>query len=286
MIVDHRIIVHADRRRIKQSKYLCIKLKIMITKYVSIILLLLFPLITSAQNMTDSAGKKQGPWVKNYPNGKIMYEGTFRDDKPVGLFKRYNEAGVLQSELTYADKKDEARALFFHPDGHKAAEGTYVAKKKEGLWKFYSATQPSYLIGEENYYDDLRHGLARKFYPDSTLAEKVTWDFGKRTGEWLQYYPDGTICLRAEYFDGKLEGPFSYYYPSGKRQYEGIYKADLRTGDWMLLNEDGTLNQVLVYRNGKLADPKLADKETKFLDDLEKNKGKIEIPDINGTIIK
>jgi hypothetical protein len=65
-----------------------------------------------------------------------------------------------------------------------------------------------------------------------------------------------------------------------------MYKADLRTGDWMILNEDGTLKQVLVYRNGKLADPKLADKETKFLDDLEKNKGKIEIPDINGTIIK
>jgi antitoxin component YwqK of YwqJK toxin-antitoxin module len=161
-----------------------------------------------------------------------------------------------------------------------------VAKKKEGLWKFFSATQPAYLIGEENYYEDTRHGLARKFYPDSTLAETVTWDFGKKTGEWLQYYPDGKVCLRAEYFDGKLEGPFSYYYPSGKRQYEGRYKDDVRTGDWMILNEDGTLQQVLAYKNGKLADPKLVDQETKLLDDLEKNKGKIQIPDINGNIIK
>ena len=258
----------------------------MITKYLSIALLLFMPVIASAQNVTDATGKKQGPWVKKYPDGKIMYEGTFKDDKPVGLFKRYSEKGVLQSELTYSDKKDEARAVFFHPDGQKAAEGLYVAKKKEGLWKFYSATQPSYLIGDENYFEDTRHGLARKFYPDSTLAETVTWDFGKKTGEWLQYYPDGKVCLRAEYFDGKLEGPFSYYYPSGKRQYEGRYKDDVRTGDWMILNEDGTLQQVLPYKNGKLTDPKLADKETKLLDDLERNKGKVQIPDINGNIIK
>ena len=88
----------------------------MTAKYLSIALLLLMPVVTIAQNVTDATGKKQGPWVKNYPDGKIMYEGTFRDDKPVGLFKRYNEKGVLQSELTFSDNKDEAQAVFFHPD--------------------------------------------------------------------------------------------------------------------------------------------------------------------------
>jgi antitoxin component YwqK of YwqJK toxin-antitoxin module len=112
------------------------------------------------QNLTDAAGKKQGPWVKNYPNGKIMYEGTFRDDKPVGLFKRYTEEGVLLSELTYAPGKDEATAVFYYGDGIKAAEGKYVARKKEGLWRFWSATQPPYLISEEYYHNDTRHGLS------------------------------------------------------------------------------------------------------------------------------
>jgi antitoxin component YwqK of YwqJK toxin-antitoxin module len=149
----------------------------MITKYLSIALLLLVPAITFAQNMTDSTGKKQGPWVKKYPDGKIMYEGTFRDDKPVGLFKRYNEKGILRSELTFSDKKDEALAVFFHPDGHKAAEGMYVAKKKEGLWKFYSATQPAYLIGEEN-----TDAESRKFYP--TAHREI---MGLQKTEWLQY---------------------------------------------------------------------------------------------------
>lgn len=109
---------------------------------------------------------------------------------------------------------------------------------------------------------------------------------GNRTGEWLQYYPDGSVCLRAEYLEGKLEGPFSYYHPNGRLQYEGRYHQDHRTGDWMVFNEDGSLKQIIAYKDGVPADPKLADKETKFLDDLEKNKGKIEVTDITGTVIK
>ncbi|MEZ5018615.1 MAG: hypothetical protein R2756_00560 [Bacteroidales bacterium] len=248
------------------------------------LVLLSFPALS--QNLTDATGKKQGPWMKKYPNGNLMYEGKFKNDKPVGLFKRYTEEGVLLSELTYADGIEEAAAVFFHPDGSRAAEGKYVARRKEGLWKFWSATQPHYLICEEYYHDDARHGLSLKYYPDSTLAEKVVWDMGNRSGEWLQYYQDGTICLRAEFIAGKLEGPFSYYHPDGKLQYEGRYSEDNRTGDWMVFNEDGSLKQIITYKDGVPADPKLADKETKFLDDLEKNMGKIEVTDITGTIIK
>jgi len=239
-----------------------------------------------SQNVTDAQGLKQGPWVKKYPNGNLMYEGTFKDDRPVGLFKRYNEDGILLSELNYTDKNDKTNAAFFYPDGTKAAEGTYVSRKKDGLWKYYSDTQPSYLVGEEYYTADLRNGLSQKYYPDGTLAEMITWDKGNRTGEWIQYYPDGSVCLRAEYIAGKLEGLFSYYHPNGKLYYEGKYKDDFRTGDWMVFNYDGSLKQIIAYKEGKPSDPKLADQETRFLDQLEENRDKIEIVDITGATIK
>jgi len=54
----------------------------------------------------------------------------------------------------------------------------------------------------------------------------------------------------------------------------------------MVFNEYGSLKQIIAYKDGKPADPKLAEKETKFLDDLEKNKGKIMVTDITGTIIQ
>lgn len=256
------------------------------TRLIIIFSLLLVSATALPQNMTDANGKKQGPWIKKYPNGKIMYEGTFIDDRPAGVFKRYTEEGNLLSELNYTAGRDEAVAIFYYGDGAKAAEGKYISRKKEGLWKFWSATQPHYLICEEFYDNDIRNGLSKKYFADSVLAEKVVWDLGNRSGEWLQYYPDGSICLRAEFMAGKLEGPMSYYHPNGKLQYEGRYHDDLRTGDWMVFNEDGTLKQIITYRDGVPADPKLADMETKFLDDLEKNKGKIEVTDITGAVIK
>jgi len=275
-----------DGENVPNPRYLCIKPDFMNKRALFTISLIVAPMLLLSQNLTDAAGKKQGPWIKQYPNGITMYEGTFKDDKPFGLFKRYTEEGILLSELTYAEGKDEAAAVFYYGDGSRAAEGRYVGRAKMGLWKFWSATQPHYLISEETYHNDIRHGLSVKYYPDSTVAEKVAWDMGNRSGEWLQYYPDGSVCLRAEYLEGKLEGPFSYYHPNGRLQYEGRYHADHRTGDWMVFKEDGSLKQIITYKDGVPADPKMADQETRFLDDLEKNKGKIEVTDITGTVIK
>lgn len=257
----------------------------MLSRYISTAFLILLPLFAAAQNVTDSQGRKQGPWVRHHPNGKIMYEGTFIDDQPTGIFKRYDTDGNIVSELKYVENSEEVRATFFYPDGRKAGEGTYVNRKKEGPWRFYPSTEPQYMISEEYYHNDLRHGPSRKLHPDGTLAESIIWDNGRKTGGWMQYYPDGTVCLRAEFIDGKLNGPFSFYYPNGKLQFEGKYKDDFRDGDWMVFNEDGSLKQVMVYKLGKLTDPQHYEKETQLLDELEKNRGKINIPDISGNII-
>ena len=40
-------------------------------------------------NYTDINNMKQGVWRKVYPNGKLAYEGKFRNDKPIGVFNRY-----------------------------------------------------------------------------------------------------------------------------------------------------------------------------------------------------
>ena len=65
------------------------------------LLLCIFPLCAIGQsgediNITDQTGKKQGLWIKKYPNGNIQYEGIFKNDHPVGEFKRYSEDKRLQ----------------------------------------------------------------------------------------------------------------------------------------------------------------------------------------------
>ena len=40
-------------------------------------------------NKSDLQGRKQGHWIRKYPDSTIMYEGYFKDDHPAGEFKRY-----------------------------------------------------------------------------------------------------------------------------------------------------------------------------------------------------
>jgi antitoxin component YwqK of YwqJK toxin-antitoxin module len=239
--------------------------------------------IASAQvNMTDATGKKQGPWIKKYQNGNILYQGNFKDDKPTGEFKRYYEDGTSKAVLLYDATGITAIAVFYHPDGKKAAEGTYIAQKKEGKWKYYSAIQEGYLVSEDNYVADVREGLSTKFYISGSVAETLPYHEGIKDGEWIQYYADGKPCLKATYVKGMLEGTFLFYFPEGSLQFEGFYLADKRNGKWKTYNEDGTLKYEIEYLGGKPTDPTLAEKETKLLDELEKNKGKILDPEMTG----
>jgi antitoxin component YwqK of YwqJK toxin-antitoxin module len=255
-------------------------MKIRLTIFVT-----LLALATSAfaqSNVTDATGKKQGPWIKRYPNGNILYQGTFKDDKPTGEFRRFYEDGTLKAVLVYDVTGNTATAVFYHPGGRKAAEGKYVAQKKEGTWKYYSAVTDDYLISEENYVADKHEGLSRKFYNTGTVAEILPYHSDLKDGEWIQYYTDGTICLKATYVKGMLDGAFFLYFPGGSLEYEGTYVADKRNGKWKAYNEDGSLKSEMEYIEGKTSDPSVAEQETKYLDDLEKNKGKILDPEMTG----
>ena len=81
---------------------------------------------------------KQGHWIKKYPNGHTQYNGYFRDNHPVGSFKRYFENDTLQSELIFSSDGKEANATIYQQNGLIASSGKFVNQLKEGKWKFFS----------------------------------------------------------------------------------------------------------------------------------------------------
>ena len=52
-------------------------------------------------NNVDKNGLKQGHWKKYYPNGNLNYSGFFKDNKPVGILKRYFESGNLKAIMNF-----------------------------------------------------------------------------------------------------------------------------------------------------------------------------------------
>jgi len=235
-------------------------------------------------NQTDQQGRKQGHWITNYPNGNIRYEGVFRNNHPVGEFKRYYDDKSLNSILIYSTDGRTVNATIYYPNGYICAQGKYIDQLKEGKWKFYSSAIEGYLLNEEIYSKNLRNGLSLKFFTDSTIAEKANYVNDKREGEWLQYYASGKIFLKSNYSGGLLNGKFEVWFENGKHEISGCYKNNFREGKWLIYNEDGSLKYEVNYTNGMTKDRQMDIDASKIIDDLEKNKGKIPDPEKTGEI--
>jgi antitoxin component YwqK of YwqJK toxin-antitoxin module len=202
----------------------------------------------------------------------------------VGEFKKYYDDKTIKSVLNFSIDGKEAYAVIYHPNGFLAARGKYINQMREGKWKFFSAYINGYLISDEEYSKNLRNGLSQKFFPDSTLAEIMTYVNDSKEGEWLQYYPNGSIFLKSNYSDGMLNGKFEVWYEDGKPEFSGAYKNNLREGTWLIYNEDGTLKYQLNYVSGVTKDRQMEDDGSKLLDSLEKNKGRIADPEKTGVL--
>jgi len=237
-----------------------------------------------AINQTDKEGLRQGHWMKKYPNGNILYDGFFKNNKPAGEFKRYYENNTLKSLLVFKADGTEADATLYYSNGMVASTGKYVNQLKEGRWQFFSPTTKGLLISEENYSGNKKNGISVKYYPDSTIAEKLFYNKDVRQGEYLKYYQNGTINLKTNYNSGKLNGSFEAFFENGKPEITGQYKNDLREGPWIIYKKDGSPWFKTEYSSGKPNNADIDIYESNYIDSLERNKVKIEDPEKTGTI--
>ena len=233
-------------------------------------------------NVTDSKGLKQGHWIKKYPNESVMYDGFFKDDHPVGELKRYYENKTLKSVLIYSNDGKETTATNYHLNGYISSKGKYINQLKEGKWQFFSSFYEGCLICEEVYSKNLKNGPSLKFYPDSSVAERVIYVNDARHGPWIQYYPNGAICLKSNYLNGKINGLFEVWFENGKLEFSGNYKYEIRDGTWLIYSKDGSLKYKIEYQMGVTKDRQMDIDESDYLDFLEKNKGKIADPEKSG----
>lgn len=235
-------------------------------------------------NRTDKEGRKQGHWIKYYPNGNILYDGIFVNDQPSGEFKRYYEDKALKSVLVFTENGTEAQARLYYPNGFIASEGKYSNHLKEGKWQFFSPTNEDLLIREEEYSRDKKEGISVVYYPDRKVAEKINYKSGLRHGEYLKFYPDGTLMLRTSYTKGMADGKFEAFFENGKPEMTGEYRNNLREGQWIIYRKDGRQRFITRYSAGIPDNQDIDIYQSNYIDSLEKNKVKIPDPEKTGEI--
>ena len=230
-----------------------------------IIFSLVFNLTSFAQagiNKKDEQGRKTGKWQAFHPNGKMRYEGNFREGYEIGTFKFWNGNGQLVSELLYSQKGEYASARIFYPGGVVKAEGNFHKRKKDGLWKYYSKS-PHIIKKEESYKDGIKDGPWRVYFRDGKLTSEIYWKDGKRHGSWTDFFQNGNPHVEATFENGVLVGNYTVYYSSKVVEKEGVYVKGKMNGIWRYYNEEselirkerydnGFLQQIAVFEHGKL----------------------------------
>ncbi|MCF6242806.1 MAG: toxin-antitoxin system YwqK family antitoxin, partial [Bacteroidales bacterium] len=209
-------------------------------------------------NQVDEQGRKQGFWTKKYRNGVTAYEVTFKDDKPIGEYKRYHENGKLYAFLIYDDKGDWADAKLYDEDGELIGEGKYYGKLKDGLWKYYDKGAK---VAEENFTMGKKNGQSKTYFRNGQMSEEKNWKDNVENGVWRQYYENGKKRLETKIDMGVRNSVYYVYYQNGRLKIRGQYKNDLMDGKWIYYDTDGKVLKEIVYHNGKAENEDELEKE-------------------------
>jgi antitoxin component YwqK of YwqJK toxin-antitoxin module len=218
-------------------------------------LLILISYSLSAQTV-DANGKKQGYWKKKDDNGKMIYEGEFKDDKPVGVFKHYYAGDTAKRAVTYfKDGGNIAYTKMYHQLTNKLmAEGKYIKEQKDSVWNFYD--EAGILISKDNYKMGKKDGKCLVYLPDGAVAEEKIFKDGLEDGAFKQYFDGKLVKAEGKYVKGKMDGKVSYYYPNGTVAATGIYKNGLKEGVWLYKDKDGKPKEKEIFKNGVEITPK------------------------------
>ncbi|WP_340114959.1 toxin-antitoxin system YwqK family antitoxin [Maribellus mangrovi] len=242
-----------------------------------IIIFLVLPYLLSAQiNQTDANGLRQGHWEKRQDNGRLIYEGDFKDGKPVGEWKRYHPGGQLKAIISY--RGDTAHTRLFDVWHKKLTEGNYVNQKKQGVWKIYDKNE--LLTADEEFVDGVKNGVAHQYFDTGEVMEKSHWKNGKKDGAYEVFYKDGQAYLQCKMKEGQRHGLFLVFYENGQPEREGAYVNGLRDGEWKFYDPEENYSYSLFYDKGKILNPQVRDSiDNLKIQELEKNKNMLADPE-------
>lgn len=213
---------------------------------------------TNEINQIDKKGLKQGIWRKTNPDGKLIYEGEFKNDLPEGKFIYYDSTQKVKAISLFSKAGTKTEATTFNRYGKKSSEGTYLNEKREGTWKFYN--EDEYLIAEEYYENGIPSGTWKNYYHKGALLEEIKYKNGKKEGPWKQYFEDGPLKLSANFENSKLDGIATFYHPNGRVKISGLYKSNYKEGIWMHLNDKGVAEKKERWSDGILIAEEYYDK--------------------------
>jgi antitoxin component YwqK of YwqJK toxin-antitoxin module len=213
------------------------------------------------KNQTDAAGLKQGYWEKlDTKTGKKTYKGTFKNNKPQGVFYYYySNSDSVRSKSDFRQDGKIAYVTMYHISGQMLAKGKYVNEQKDSVWNFYDTIMGT-LLSTDIYVNGKKNGISKVYFPNGAVSEERNYKNDLLEGPFKQLFDDKK-GIRAEgtYLANEYNGKCSWYYPNGVAAAQGFYEKGVKKGVWLYKTEKGTIKEKEVWQNGKQLNQKEMD---------------------------
>lgn len=221
-------------------------------------------------------------------NGNLIFQGSYKNNIPIGVHRKYNEKGAVVKSTTYnilgniiaegialENGKENGSWIYYYEGNNKKAEGNYNNGKKNGVWKYY---YPNGKIKQKgSYLQEKLTGAWHWYYITGELLREEYYIYGQLDGEVLEYSEQDNIIANGNYIKGYKEGEWNYWI--GDQKLLGNYVMDLKDGTWKsyyveeeILSYEGRYVQgtsdgkhIYYYPNGSI-------KEEQYYSDGEKVK--------------
>ena len=162
---------------------------------------------------------------------RLEGEGEYKDGKKDGVWEFYDEEGVKEKEILFADGIDTLHT-YYSSNGNKLKEGKMVDGKEEGNWAFY----------DEN----------------GVKERETEHKAGQEEGIYTIFHDNGQMSIQGPYANKLRIGKWTWWYETGEKWKEGDYVADQqRDGAWVVWNKDGSLREETIYESGDFQSKKV-----------------------------
>jgi len=125
------------------------------------------------------------------PDGTLLVERHFENDRPAGRWRTWYADGKPRSEVDFGERAApdvERTWRFWHASGQLAAEGTARAGLREGAWTFWD--EQGGVLREGGYRAGLREG-DWTFYESGAKRAQGAYRTGHRVGAWTLWDEHG-----------------------------------------------------------------------------------------------
>lgn len=133
-----------------------------------------------------------------FPDGRLRFEGGYREGKADGKWTYYFRSGVPEKEYTCVDGLTHGRLVEYFPSGRVKFDQTFNE-------------------GEV-------HGYSVEYYDNGKIKEQGWYQNGLREQQWLAWHQDGTLESDYYYRNGDLEGESVTYNYDGKKYTSFVYR--------------------------------------------------------------